>query len=352
MKRFLLFVLAVAIFLAGLYAWTRARRATLQPASPVSATAPVIDTKDVHILAAIDQENTKVVDAVLPSVVSITTSKQVQTGIIINLNEFFQSGTLRGVPKLENRSVLGSGVIVSKEGHILTNYHVIADMDKIQVELSDGRVEPAEIIGTDPDTDIAVLKINAGNLRPLPMGNSDEVKVGQMVFAIGNPLGLQETVTRGIISAKSRVVDDTSLEYFQTDAAINEGNSGGPLVNLRGEVIGINTRVASQTGKLQPQGLSFAIPSNVARRTLEAIRKDGYVVHSYLGVRFNQLPPSIAAQLGANLANSVLVADVTEGSPAEKAGLRNGDVITKFNGRDICTISWPRHRWGRASRSA
>ena len=219
--------------------------------------------------------------------------------------------------------MLGSGVIVSKEGHILTNYHVIADMDKIQVELYDGRVEPAEIVGTDPDTDIAVLKIKADNVTPLLLGNSDEVKVGQMVFAVGNPLGLQETVTRGIISAKSRVVDDSSLEYFQTDAAINEGNSGGPLVNLRGEIIGINTRVASQMGKLQPQGLSFAIPSNVARRTLEAILKDGRVVHSYFGIKFNQLPPGLTAQLGVNQANDVLVTNVAAGSPAEKAGLKN-----------------------------
>ena len=335
MKRFLLFVLVIAIFLACLYAWTRHRNEARQPAPYTPPVAPVVDAQDVHVLATIDQEYTRLVDAVLPSVVSIITSKQVQTGYIIDLNEVLRSGQLRGVPKLESRSVLGSGVIVSKEGHIITNYHVIADMDKIQVELNDGRVEPAEIIGTDPDTDIAVLKINAGDVRPLPLGNSDDVKVGQLVFAVGNPLGLQETVTRGIISAKSRVVDDSSFEYFQTDAAINEGNSGGPLLDLRGEIIGINTRVASQMGKLQPQGLSFAIPSNVARRTLEAILKDGHVVHSYLGVVY---PSEHAGQPGGYHGNGVFVTRVLPGSPAEKAGLKSGDVITEFNGREIAGV--------------
>lgn len=334
MKRFLFFVLIIAVFLAGLYAWTR-YRAKIPPGTPFTpASAPVLDTQNVHVLASIDEENTLVVDKVLPSVVSITTSKRVQTGYIFDPTEFFQNHRL--LPRLENLPVLGSGVIVSKEGHILTNYHVVAETDKIQVQLNDGRVVPAEIFGTDPDTDIAVLKIKADNLTPLLLGNSDDVKVGQMVFAVGNPLGLQETVTHGIISAKSRVVDDSSLEYFQTDAAINEGNSGGPLVNLLGEVIGINTRVASQTpNHLQPQGLSFAIPSNVARRTLESIRKYGRVVHSYLGVQF---PTELAAQPGANPAGGVSVIGVVPGSPAEKAGLMPGDVITKFNGREVTGI--------------
>lgn len=336
MKRFLLFVLTVAVFLGCLYMWTHRRRAVARQGTPFTpASGPVLDAQDIRVLSSIDQENTRVVEAVLPSVVSITTSKQVQTGIVVNLNDFLHSGQLRGVPKLENRSVLGSGVVVSKEGHILTNYHVIADTDKIQVDLDDGRSVPAEIIGTDPDTDIAVLRIKAENLKPLPLGNSDEVKVGQLVFAVGNPLGLQETVTHGIISAKSRVVDETSLEYFQTDAAINEGNSGGPLVDLRGEVIGINTRVASKTGGLQPQGLSFAIPSNVARRTLEAIIRDGRVVHSYLGADVDFLKPPLAAKLGVSQANGAVVTRVYPASPAESAGFRINDVVTKFNERAL-----------------
>lgn len=154
-----------------------------------------------------------------------------------------------------------------------------------------------------------------------------------MAFAIGNPLGLQETVTRGIISAKSRVVDDSSMQYFQTDAAINQGNSGGPLVNLKGEVIGINTRIASQSGG--SQGLGFAIPSNVARRTMESIIKLGHVVHGYLGVVIQQLTPELAAQIGTSGTGGALVTKVIGNSPAEKAGIRTGDIITKFNGTDI-----------------
>jgi len=162
------------------------------------------------------------------------------------------------------------------------------------------------------------------------------VQVGQLAFAIGNPLGLQETVTRGIISAKSRVFDDSSMGFFQTDAAINEGNSGGPLVNLRGEVIGINTRIASQSGG--SQGLGFAIPSNVARRAMESIIKQGRVVHGYLGVVIQQLSPELAARFGAADINGALVTQVGTGSPAEKAGVKAGDVITKFNGRPIRSI--------------
>jgi serine protease Do len=326
MKRFLLFVMVVAIFLAGLYAWTRHRRSQ-SGWNPAGKSAPLIDRRDVRVLSAIDEENTRVVDAVLPSVVSITSSRQVSTGMI-DLREFLINHQLR--PVLQNLQALGSGFIVSSEGHILTNYHVVADTSTIQVQLNDGQVVSAQVIGTDPDTDIAVLKIDATNLKPLPLGNSDDVKVGESVFAVGNPFGLQGTVTHGIISAKSRVVDDTTLEYLQTDAPINEGNSGGPLVDLRGEVIGINTRIASQA-----QGLSFAIPSNVARRTFEAIREHGSVVHSYLGVKLDGVPAQYAAQFGVDPAKVALVVQVYSGSPAEQAGLRAGDIIMKFNGQDF-----------------
>jgi S1-C subfamily serine protease len=240
------------------------------------------------------------------------------------------------VPQEQERTALGSGVIVSKEGHILTNNHVVEDTDKIQVELSDGRMLPAELVGTDAETDIAVLKIAPEKIKALPIGNSDEVKVGQLVFAIGNPLGLQESVTRGIISAKSRVVDDSSLEYFQTDAAINQGNSGGPLVNLHGEIIGINTRIASQSGG--SQGLGFAIPSNVARRSLDEILKHGRVLHSYLGVVIRPLPPETAAQAGVKDSGGAQVTQVLPSSPAEKAGLSAGDIVTKMNGREVTGI--------------
>lgn len=333
MRRFLFIVVLIAIFLAGLYDWNHRRVQNRQPEQFTPATSSALDLKDVQLLAALDDEYTRLVHAVVPSVVSITTSKRVQTGYAIDPFELLFHHRLQGVPQEQERYALGSGVIVSKEGHILTNNHVIADMDKIEVELSDGRAEPAEIIGADPETDIAVLKIKGVTVAPLPIGNSDDVKVGQLAFAIGNPLGLQETVTRGIISAKSRIVDDSSMQYFQTDAAINQGNSGGALVNLRGELIGINTRIASQSGG--SQGLGFAIPSNIARRVLESILKQGRVIHGYLGVVIQQLTPELAAHFGVNQTNGALVTQVATGSPAEKAGLRSGDVITKFNGRQI-----------------
>jgi serine protease Do len=336
MRRFLFFVVIIGIFLAGLYDWEHRRKEAARQEPYTPAGGSNLDSKDVQLLSAIDREYTKLVNAVVPSVVSITTSKRVKTGYSIDPYELLFHHRLRGIPQEREGIALGSGVIVSKEGHILTNNHVIADMDKVEVELSDGRTEPAEIIGTDPETDIAVLKIKASNLTPLPIGDSDQVQVGQLAFAIGNPLGLQETVTRGIISAKSRVFDDSSMGFFQTDAAINEGNSGGPLVDIRGEIIGINTRIASQTGG--SQGLGFAIPSNVARRTMESIIQHGHVVHGYLGVVIQQLTPELAAQFGANVEAGALVTGVAPDSPGQKAGLTKGDIITKFNGREIKSI--------------
>jgi S1-C subfamily serine protease len=213
---------------------------------------------------------------------------------------------------------------------------VIEEMDEIKVQLNDGRTEPATLIGTDPQTDIAVLKIHANNLTPLPLGDSDQVKVGQMAFAIGNPLGLQETVTRGIISARRRPVEDSTMEYFQTDAAINPGNSGGPLVNLRGEIIGINTWIASQTGG--SQGLGFAVPANAARRVLEGVLKNGRMIHGYLGVGMQPLTTTLAQQLGLDSLDGVLIVGAIPGSPAQKSGLRTGDVVKKFDGKPVRNV--------------
>ena len=336
MRRFLFFIVVIGIFLAGLYDWDHRRKEVSRQEPYTPAAGSDLKDNDVQLLSAIDHEYTKLVNAVVPSVVSITTSKRVKTGYAIDPYELLFHHRLRGVPQEREGIALGSGVIVSKEGHILTNNHVVADMDKVEVELSDGRSVPAEIIGTDLETDIAVLKIKASNLTPLPIGDSDQVQVGQLAFAVGNPLGLQETVTRGIISAKSRVFDDSSMGFFQTDAAINEGNSGGPLVDIHGEIIGINTRIASQSGG--SQGLGFAIPSNVARRAMESIIKFGRVIHGYLGVVIQQLTPELAAQFGANVEAGALVTGVAPDSPGEKAGLKKGDIITKFNGREIRSI--------------
>jgi serine protease Do len=228
---------------------------------------------------------------------------------------------------------MGSGVIVTKEGHILTNHHVIADMNDIQVQLTDGRTEPAKLIGSDEQTDIAVIKINAANIQPLPFGDSDAVRVGQLVFAVGNPFGLQESVTQGIISAKGRrAMRDSGVEFLQTDAAVNQGNSGGPLLNVRGEIIGINSAIYSETGGWL--GISFAIPSNVARRGLESLIKTGRVSRGYLGVMMMNVTPELAREFGATDTNGALITDVIPGSPADRAGLKSGDIIREVNGRE------------------
>ena len=212
-------------------------------------------------------------------------------------------------------------------------------MDEIEVELSDGRRLRAKLIGTDIDTDIAVLKIDADDLQPLPFGDSDKVEVGETVMAVGNPYGLEESVTQGIISAKGRTASEStsSTALFQTDAAINPGNSGGPLVNVRGELIGINEKIYTETGGWQ--GVGFAIPSATVRRSMDSILTTGRVMHGYLGIEQLQLTDQAARQRGLTSAKGVLVDRVRAGSPAEKADIRAGDLIQKFNNKAVADIN-------------
>ena len=294
------------------------------------ADGPRLDPKDLQILSALDEEYTRLADAVVPSVVSIASSNPPQNapGPLSPFDLLFGS---RG--RIARYS-LGSGVIVSKEGHILTNNHVIAGMAKITVQMTDGREVPARFIGADAATDIAVLQVSVPNLTPLPLGDSDAVRVGQVVLAIGNPFGFQETVTQGIISARGRrAMNDSDVEFLQTDAAVNEGNSGGPLLNLRGEIVGINTAIFSKTGG--NVGISFAVPSNTARQTLESVLATGRAVRGFLGVDLQAMSPELAAELGATDPRGALVVDVVAGSPAETAGLQPGDIIRKIGGRPI-----------------
>jgi Do/DeqQ family serine protease len=303
------------------------------------ADGPKIDAKDVQVLAALDAEYTRLVQAVVPSVVSITSSRTVRLQQRMSPMELFFPSRAHRAPVEQQQSSLGSGVIVSREGHILTNNHVIADMEKIEVQLTDGRVLPAQLIGSDEMTDIAVLKIDAQNIEPLPFGDSDQVRVGQLVFAIGNPFGLQETVTQGIVSAKGRrAVADSGVEFLQTDAAVNQGNSGGPLLNIRGEIVGINSAIYSNSDAGAWLGISFAIPSNTARRTLESLLKNGRVVRGYLGVQMTNLNAETARALGAPDTAGAAIVEIVPGSPAEKAGLQPGDLIRTFNGQPIADI--------------
>ena len=237
------------------------------------------------------------------------------------------------------RRGLGSGVIVSDDGYVLTNNHVVGDADEVTVTLSDEREFRAEIVGTDPSTDLAVLKIDANHLEPAALGDSDSLEVGEWVLAMGSPFGLDQTVTAGIISAKSRAnVGLTDYEDFiQTDAAINPGNSGGPLVSLRGEVIGINTAIASRSGGYM--GVGFAIPTTIARHVLDSIIADGHVTRGWLGAMIQDLDDDLAESFGYGSNRGVLIGDLVEDGPGKKSGLESGDIVARYDGREVTTAN-------------
>jgi len=240
-------------------------------------------------------------------------------------------------PQRRNRQsqiALGSGFIISPDGYILTNNHMVDGAEKVNVELADGRKFTAEITGTDPDSDIAVIKIDADNLPSLELADSDNLEVGEWVLAIGNPLGFTRTVTAGIVSAKGRSVGLENIENFiQTDAAINRGNSGGPLLNLEGKVVGMNTAIYGATGNI---GIGFAIPANMAKHAYEQIREGGSVERGFLGISLQELTPDMAAALDLNKdTKGVLIGKVIPDTAAEKAGLKRYDVIIEFEGQPV-----------------
>lgn len=229
---------------------------------------------------------------------------------------------------------VGSGVIATKDGYILTNNHVVENAEVVNVTLSDGRELTAKVIGRDPKTDIAVIKVDGKELPTVPMADSDQVEVGDMVLAIGNPFGIGQTVTMGIVSATGR--GNMGLDYedfIQTDAAINPGNSGGALVDVEGRLIGINTAILSRSGG--NQGIGFAIPSNLAREVMHSLITDGHVTRGYLGVLIQDITPALAKQFELDGVKGALVGDVTPNSPAAKAGIKSGDVIVEFNGKPV-----------------
>ena len=228
----------------------------------------------------------------------------------------------------------GSGFIISQEGYILTNEHVIHKAEKIKVTLSDGREFTGKLIGSDLDSDIAIVKIDSDDLPIVTLGDSDKLRVGEIVVAIGNPYGLQQTVTMGVVSAEGRsipVEEHTYRNFIQTDAAINPGNSGGPLLNTKGEVVGINTAIIAYA-----QGIGFAIPINIPKKNIDELIKLGKVRRSWLGVYIQEVTPEIAEQFGLSEdAKGVLVGDVVNNSPAEKSGIKRGDIITKVNDEEV-----------------
>ena len=230
---------------------------------------------------------------------------------------------------------IGSGVIVTKDGYLLTNNHVVDGADEVKVALQDGREFTAKVIGRDPKSDVAVIKIDARDLPAVPMADSDKVEVGDVVLAIGNPFGIGQTVTTGIVSATGRA-GTLGLDYedfIQTDAAINPGNSGGALVDAEGRLVGINTAILSRSGG--NQGIGFAIPTNLASDVMESLIKDGHVTRGYLGILIQNVTPALASKFNLKDTKGALVGDVTPKSPAEKAGLKSGDVILSFNGKAV-----------------
>ncbi len=273
-----------------------------------------------------------IVKAVSPSVVNISSQRLVPRE---GGDGFEGKGPFSEQPRMWSEKSLGSGVIVSPDGYIITNNHVIEDSDDITVTLLDKRTFEGKVIGTDPKSDIALLKINATGLPQITWGDSDAIKAGQFVLAIGNPFSLSHTITMGIISAVGRAnVGIADYEDFiQTDAAINPGNSGGPLVNVNGQVIGINTAIFSKSGGFQ--GIGFAVPSNMAREIMEQLKTNGKVIRGWMGVTMQDLTPGLAEKFGLGTADGALISDVAPGSPAAKAGIRRGDTIVGFGGKAV-----------------
>ncbi len=253
--------------------------------------------------------------------------------------DFFQRFFQERFPHKFKQMGAGSGFIVTKDGYILTNNHVVAHADKIIVKLADGREFKAKVVGTDPASDVAVIKINAKNLPTLPLGDSDKIQVGEWVMAIGNPFGLTQTVTVGVISAKGRSgVGITDYEDFiQTDAAINPGNSGGPLVNMRGEAIGMNTAIFTRSGGYM--GIGFAIPINMVKVVMKQLITKGKVVRGWLGVVIQDLNEDLAKSFGLERPEGALITEVAEHSPAAKAGLKRGDIILAYNGKPVKNVA-------------
>lgn len=246
--------------------------------------------------------------------------------------DFFGPFSEENPPRGFEQRGVGSGFVLNRDGYILTNNHVVEDADQIKVKLTNGKEYDGKIIGRDPKTDLALIKIKASSdLQPLNLGNSDDLKVGSWVIAVGSPFGLEQTVTAGIVSAKGRVIGSGPYDNFiQTDASINPGNSGGPLINMKGEVVGINTAIIASG-----RGIGFAIPINMAKEIAPQLQEKGHVTRGWLGVSIQEVTPALAKSFDLKEKKGALVAQVVSGSPAEKAGIERGDVIVEFDGKEV-----------------
>ncbi|APR83856.1 HtrA protease/chaperone protein [Minicystis rosea] len=325
----------------------------LQPAAAGDAAAQTVDlrrpARDAphEELASFQDGFAAVAERVAPAVVNVSSVRIVQPPTNEGspffddpmLREFFggRGGPMQRPPRELKQQSLGSGVIISRDGYVLTNSHVVQGANEVRVSLPDKRELRAKIIGSDPKTDIALLQIQGNNFPVITWGDSTKVRVGQFALAFGDPLGIGPTVTLGIISAKGRgnvgIVDYE--DFIQTDAAINPGNSGGPLVSTDGELIGINTAIATSGGGRGNQGIGFAVPSNLAREVVKQIQDHGHVIRGWLGVAVQEITPAMAEALGLKTTGGALISDVQDNSPAARAGLKRGDVVLELDGRAV-----------------
>jgi serine protease Do len=352
---------AAAMLFTGA-AWRMSAQTT--PVSKAQASAPAT-TSITHAIAGGRDSYADVVKVVAPAVVTIhVEGKAVESPAQFQVpnDDFFRRffgdpgddnpPSRQGQPRTFKQRALGSGVIVSSDGYILTNNHVVDGADDVRVEMTDGRTLSAKVIGKDKPSDLALIKVGATDLHAIALGNSDGVQVGDVVLAVGNPLGVGQTVTMGIISAKGRSTSngggDVSYEDFlQTDAPINHGNSGGALVNTKGELVGINSQILSESGG--NIGIGFAIPSNMAKHVMDELRTSGKVTRAQLGVSVQEVTSDLAESLGLKNVGGAIVGSVTPGSAADRAGLKRGDVIEAFNGQQIHDINTLRNRVAEAA---
>ena len=333
----------IALALVGLFgAYEMAKPAAAKAAVTAPAPAP-LDDNSVSPLVSLDQAMETLAARVTPSIVNVnvTAKKKVdlsEEGLPDNLPPGFRQ--FFGVPMQPQNRIEhgeGSGVIISPDGYIVTNNHVVDGATDVQVTTSDRRILPAKVIGTDPLTDLAVIKVSGSNFPSLPLGDSTKLRPGQTVLAFGNPFGFRFTVTRGIVSALNRPNPDSDRrkpgEFIQTDAAINPGNSGGPLVNAHGEVVGINTFLISDSGVFS--GMGFAIPAQIVRPVVNELMRTGTVHHSYMGVGISDVTPENSKFFHMTNANGAVITQVDPNTPGAKAGLKVGDVITRIDGREV-----------------
>ena len=306
---------------------------------------PPASAQDIAVAESLSRVFRRVAGTLSPAVVHIETTREVEMQGFPGLpQDLFGDDFLRRffgpeVPRKFRQQGLGSGVIVDPEGYIVTNNHVVEGAAKIQVKvLGEGTTEhDATLVGTDPDTDLALIKINAEKLKAASFGDSSKVQVGDWVVAIGNPFGLDHTVTTGIVSATGRRIGLATYEnLIQTDAAINPGNSGGPLANIQGEVIGINAAITSPSGAFA--GIGLSIPSNTAKKVVATLKEKGKVSRGFLGVTLQALTPDLAKSFGPEVAEGILISEVQPGSPAAKANLKPGDIIVRVEGRPVKTL--------------